>query len=116
MLTVAPAVIGAVGSIVGIWAFIDARRNRRIKLLGWEPTHTAALATATRAERDYKLSILYERQGDEPEKIDGAYVTYLRLANFGREPIRRADIADANPLRLRVAMGENRESKVLDVL
>jgi hypothetical protein len=36
--------------------------------------------------------------------IESAYVTYVRFANFGKEPIRSADIAPANPLRIDVAM------------
>jgi hypothetical protein len=115
MIAIGLAVLGAVGALIGIWAFVDARRNRRVKLLAWEPTFTRALASASKADRDYKLSILYERPGQQPEVIEGAYATYVRFANFGREPIRRADIAAANPLRINVKMGDDSAGEVLDI-
>ena len=33
--------------------------------------------------------------------VDAAFIQFIRFANFGREPIRRGDIAPANPLRVR---------------
>jgi hypothetical protein len=114
MLVIALTALGAAGSIVGIWAFVDARRNKRIKLLAWERARAASLASASRADSDYKLSILFERPGSEPEVIEGAYATYLRFANFGREPIRRGDIAEANPLRIEVEVPEDK-GRVLDI-
>jgi hypothetical protein len=116
MLTVVLALLGAIGSIVGIGAYVDARRNKRVKFLAWERTYADALASASKAEGDYKLSILYERAGSEPEVIQGAFVTYVRFANFGKEPIRRADIASANPLRIVVKMREDEDDcRVLDI-
>jgi hypothetical protein len=103
--------IGSIASVVGLYALYDSRRNRRIKLLSYEWTPPIPLATAAPVERDYKLSIHYTAAGAETEEvIEAAFVSYLRFANFGKEPIRRTDIAPANPLRIAV---EN--ERVLDI-
>jgi hypothetical protein len=61
-------------------------------------------------ERDYTLSIHYQAPGEAEEVVEAAFVTYVRFANVGREPIRRADIAAANPLRIAASGG-----RVLDI-
>lgn len=109
-MAVALAVIGVIGSFVGVWAFIDARRNKRVKLLMYEQTHAFPLATARDHGTDYELSIHYKRGDGEEEVVEAAFVTYLVFANFGKEPIRAQDIASSNPLRIEV-----RGARVLDV-
>lgn len=98
------SVVGALASLGGVYAIFDNRRNRRIKALGYEDTGPFPLATASRHEQDYQLTIHY-RAGptSKDEVIEAAYVTYLRFANFGREPIRREDIAPSNPLLVKVS-------------
>jgi hypothetical protein len=79
--------------------------------LGFEDNGPFPLATASSHEQDYQLTIHYRAgAADEDEVIEAAYVTYLRFANFGKEPIRSQDIAPANPLRVRVT-----GTRVLDI-
>jgi hypothetical protein len=61
------------------------------------------VATAGSPDRDYSLSIHYRAaNSDQEEVIEAAFMWYVRLANFGKEPIRREDLAPANPLRVEV--------------
>jgi hypothetical protein len=107
---VALTVVGTLASLIGVYALVENRRNRRIKLLGYEPTGSLPLATASSVEQDYKLSIHYKPPGEDEELIEAAFVRYLRFANFGREPIRREDIAPANRLRVEAEGG-----RILDI-
>jgi hypothetical protein len=91
-------ILGLVGTaVLGSYAIYDQRRNRRVKRLVYD-TITVPLATAFRNDEGYKVSIQLERSGTEPRIFDAAYLTFVRFANFGREPIRKDDIAPANPL------------------
>lgn len=111
MLLAALGIIGSIASLLGVYALVDARRNRRIKLLAFETTGPVPLATAADREREYSLSIHYRAADSTTEEvIDAAFVRYLRFANFGKEPIRRDDIAPANPLRVEVT-----GARVLDI-
>lgn len=104
-------IIGSIASIIGLYALVQSRTNRRIKALLYEATPSFALASAA-SDSGYRLSILYEQPDQPAETVRAAYVTFLRLANFGREPIRQEDIASANPLRVAVRMVRG---KVLDI-
>lgn len=96
-------IIGTLASLVGVYAIVDNRRNRRVKALAYEYVGAIPLATASRHEQDYELAVVYRSgEGQPEERIEAAYVTYLRFANFGKEPIRAVDIAPANPLRIEV--------------
>jgi hypothetical protein len=98
-MLVALGVLGSIASLIGLAAL----RRGRVKQLAFERTPWVPLATAAPIERDYKLAVVYPAPGsEEPEEIKGAFVAYLRLANLGREPIWREDIAPANPLRVEV--------------
>lgn len=108
-------VLGAIGSVIGIVAYFDARANKRVKRLVWEKTTSSPLAAASKAAGDYKLSILYEQPDMAAQVIDSADVSYVRFANLGKEPIRRDDIAAANVLRLIVAEKEDGLGRPLDV-
>lgn len=111
MLGVVLAVFGTIASLVGIYAFFDARRDRRVKMLGFSRVWPIPLATATSLERGYQLSIHYQAPGmTAAEEVEAAYASHLRFANFGKEPIRRDDIASASPLRVEVEGG-----RVLDI-
>jgi hypothetical protein len=103
-------ILGVIGSVVGVLAFFDARRNRRIKLLMYEQTAPFPLATTRGDDNDYELSIHYKRGDGGEEVIDAAFVTYLVFANFGKEPVRAQDIAASNPLRIEVE-----DTRVLDI-
>lgn len=113
MLGTILGIIGSVASLIGLYALYQARKYRRVKALVYECSEAIPLATASAIERDYELSIHFRpaggRQGDE-EVIDAAYVTYLRFANFGKEPIRANDIPAATPLTV-CAAGD----RVLDI-
>lgn len=113
MLGTILGIIGTVASLVGLYALYQARQYRRVKALIYEGSEAIPLATASGIERDYELSIHFRPRGASPtdeEVIDGAFVTYLRFANFGKEPIRAEDIPAANPLTIR-ATGD----RVLDI-
>lgn len=111
MVALTLTILGAVGSIVGLLAYVDTRRSKRIKLLAYEHTAPFPLATARQHASDYELSIHYRSaDGEEEEVIEAAFVTYLRFANFGSEPIRAQDIATSNPLRVEVE-----DVRVLDI-
>jgi hypothetical protein len=91
-------ILGLAGTaVLGSYAIYDQRRNRRVKRLVYD-TITVPLATAFRNDEGYKVSIQLERPGTDPRIFDAAYLTFVRFANFGREPIRKDDIAPANPL------------------
>jgi hypothetical protein len=113
MLLAIATVAGAVASLVGLYALHQGRTSRRVKLLAYETTPAVPLASASPLEADYKLSILYERPDAPAEQVEAAYITYLRFANFGREPIRAVDIAPAN--RLRVEAEVDGPGEVLDI-
>jgi len=110
VLAVGLTILGVIGSVVGVLAFFDARRNRRIKLLMYEQTAPFPLATTRGGDNDYELSIHYKRGDGGDEVVDAAFVTYLVFANFGREPIRAQDIAPSNPLRIEIE-----DVRVLDI-
>jgi hypothetical protein len=110
LLAVGLTVLGVVGSVVGVLAFFDARRNKRIKLLMYEQTAPFPLATARGHDTDYELSIHYKRGDGGEEVVEAAFVTYLVFANFGKEPIRSQDIAPSNRLRIEI-----RGVRVLDI-
>jgi hypothetical protein len=103
MVVLLLSVVGTLASLGGVYAIVDSRRNRRVKALGFEHTGPIALAAAPGHEQDYQITIHYRPSVEGPDEvISAAYVTYLRFANFGREPIRSQDIAPANPLRVQV--------------
>ncbi len=104
-------VLGTIGTFIGIvLTIIYARRSDRRRLLVYDVGPPLALATVIPDRIDHRLSIVYEREGAEPENIRGAYIRFLRLGNLGREPIRKTDLAAADPLRINVS-----HARVLDM-
>jgi len=97
--------VAAVASIVAVpLAIYYARRQaERQKLLAYDGGITRLPLISQRSLAAYKLSVVYQPEGGEEERISGAYVHFLRFANFGREPIRREDIAPHNRLRIEVS-------------
>lgn len=93
--------ISGIASIAGFfYAIYYARVSRREKLLVYKPTGPIPLATAVSPEDHYQLSVLFQRPGGPEERIGSAHVRFVRIANLGKEPIRRIDIAPASPLKL----------------
>jgi hypothetical protein len=104
-------VVSGVASIVGlIYAIYYAKQSRKIKLLAYDTSASLPLASASAPEKDYTIEILYRRGDSIEQRLRGVHVTFLRFANFGTEPIRREDIAPANPLCVEVT-----GTRVLDV-
>ena len=118
-------IVGGFASIAGlIYAVYFSRKNRRVKLLAYDATHPISLANAVSPEDDYSLAILFQREGVPEERIESVHVQFLRVVNLGREPIRREDIAPANPIRIHVKgervldiakSGETRDVNMIDV-
>jgi hypothetical protein len=101
----AVGIVGGLASVAGlIAAFYLARRDRRVKLLTYGTTPPIALASAISPEgEEYDLSVVYKPKTGRQTKIKSVNVRFLRFANLGREPIRRADIAPTKPLSIEVA-------------
>ena len=96
--------IAGVASIIGVvLAIYYARRSReRTKLLAFEINRLNLPLVSAPAFEGHGIKIVYSPADHTEEQIDSAYISYLRFANFGREPIRRTDIATADPLRIEV--------------
>jgi hypothetical protein len=95
--------IGGVASVAGLlYAINYARRSRRVKMLVYDTSLSVPLATAQSPEDEYSLSVIFQRKDKAEERIASAHVQFLRFANLGKEPVRRSDIAPANPLRVNV--------------
>jgi hypothetical protein len=92
--------IGAVASIVGVVLFFALRSRPPRKLLSWEAFPAVGIASVLPHRADYKLSLLYERTGEAPVPLTGAFLSFVRLANLGDEPVRSADLTPNDPLRL----------------
>jgi hypothetical protein len=103
--------VAAVASIVAVpLAIYYARRQaERQKLLAYDSGITRLPLISQRSLTAYQLSVVYQPEGGDEERISDAYVHFLRFANFGREAIRRDDIAPHNRLRIEV-----RDARVLD--
>src|SRR5438128_241706 len=96
--------VGGVASVLSIPLAIFYARSRiqREKLLAYDRGISHLPLVSARSLAAYKLSVVFEQEGGDEERITSAYVHFLRLANFGREPIRREDIAPHSPLRIEV--------------
>lgn len=105
------AVLGTIATFVGLFfAIISARRAERKKFLIYNVASSLPLATVIPDQSEHRLSIVYEREGEPPLNVKGAYLSFIQLGNLGREPIRREDIAPSDALRLEVT-----RAKVLDL-
>jgi hypothetical protein len=104
-------IVGSIASVIGLlYAFIVARHTEPRKLLAYEVTHPLPLASVLPDRVEHRLSVVYEREGSPPVNVRGAFVRFIQLGNFGREAVRREDIANADPLRIEI-----RDARVLDV-
>ena len=106
-------IVAGIASIAGVIAIpvsIGAwRSGNRKKTLAFEVSRPVALATLLTVGTEHTFSLSYERSGD-PTEIKGAYIHFLRLANLGKETIRRVDLETSDPFRIEVD-----GSKVLDI-
>lgn len=97
-------IAGGVASVLGLLiAYAVLRRGERQKILVYDNTPPVALASIFPQRTEHRLSIVYERSGKEPVTVEGVYAQFVRLANLGRETIRRDDLVDSDPLRLEVS-------------
>jgi hypothetical protein len=78
------------------------RQGQKQKLLAYHPGISRWPLVSTRSLAAYRLAVVYTRTGGVDERIEAAFVHFLRFANFGREPIRREDIAPHNRLHIEV--------------
>lgn len=106
MLTALQAfgLVAGAASIIGLALAIvyAGRAAERSKALVYEAQLSPFPLASAKSLADYNLSVVFRATTGKEERIEDAYLQYLRLANLGREPIRRGDIAPANPLRLQV--------------
>ena len=109
-MTIALTILGAVASLVGIYGVYFALRAERKKSFAYEVSNGFEVASASRVDGDYELSVHFRTAGGVEEKIEGASLCFVRLANLGKEPIYSQDIAPANPLRIEVS-----DARVLDI-
>jgi len=99
-------IFGVISGSVGIAGFLYSiyveGRGRKEKLLLYGKTGAVPLAKASSSKDNYKLFVSFQREGGPEEKIPEANLRFVRIANLGKEPIRREDIAPANPVKLSV--------------
>jgi hypothetical protein len=95
--------VGGLASMAGlVYAIYYARQNRKIKLFVFDRSPAMSLARVVSPEENYSISLTFAQKGEPEQKIESVYVSFLRFANLGKDPIRRQDIAPANRLRLEV--------------
>jgi len=110
MAAVSITAIGILGSVAGVYALYRAIATERHKLFAYEIARGFPVATASSVGGDYELSIHFKAAGGDEERIEGAYLQFVRFANVGREAIYRRDNASANPLRIEIS-----GARVLDI-
>jgi hypothetical protein len=87
---------------IPIALYYARRQGQKQKLLAYAPRIARWPLVSARSLAAYQLAVVYTKAGGQDERIDAAFVHFLRFANFGREPIRREDIAPHNRLRIQV--------------
>lgn len=103
--------VGGIASIAGlVYALYYGRTSIRRKLLAYDLTPAVPFATVFQPDETHHLAVVYQHGDGPEERIDAAFIRFVRFANFGREPIRREDIAPANPVRIVV-----RGARTLDI-
>jgi hypothetical protein len=101
--------VATIGGVI-LAIYYGRLQGSHIKLLAYQATVAPFPVASSTSLEEYNLALMYEPHEGEPREIESAYAQYLRFANFGHEPVRREDIAPANPLRIEVAGAD-----VLDV-
>lgn len=87
---------------IGVAVYYGRKEGQKRKLLVYSAGVVPIPLASSRSLAEYKLLLQYQPTEGVTERIENAFVHYLRFANFGREPIRRGDLAPANPLRIEV--------------
>lgn len=102
------------GPIIGLaslaYAIYTRKKSRLEKNLVYEVMPPVAVAEVIKGQSAYSLKVVYERPGKAPVYIQHAFAQYIRFTNFGRIPIIKNDLANADPLRIEAAGG-----RVLDI-
>jgi hypothetical protein len=105
---------GELGLLIGLAgiaiAFYTYKRTKREKKLAYEAMPPIPIAEVVSRTGDHELSVLYEKEGEPPRKLQRAVIHFVRFANFGNEPIRESDVPEDDPLRIEVEGAE-----ILDV-
>src|SRR5574341_882794 len=109
-------ILGIVGVALSIVSFLYAihvtRTSKREKSLVYEVLEVVPIAQIISGQGAYSLQLLYNRPGNEPLRIEHAFVQYIRLTNFGRVAIRKEDLASTDPLRIEISPSKG---QVLDI-
>lgn len=107
-------IVAGAASIVGAIALplsIQAWRSGGVKkALAFQVSPPVPLAAVLTSGTELTFTITYDRAGEEPTEIKGAYIHFLRIANLGTETIRRNDLETSDALRIEVE-----GSRVLDI-
>jgi hypothetical protein len=107
-------IVGIVGTLLTIvslaYAVIITRQNKQLKSLCYETLSPVPIADAISKESGYSIRIIYERPDRSEESVSSIYAQYLRFTNTGKIPIKRGDLAPADPIRIEILGG-----KVLDI-
>ncbi len=94
-------IVSGGASIVGlVYAVYYAKQSRRQKILAYHRSGSIPLASVSTHEKGYDIYVVFKPNDMPEQRLKGVHVTFVRFANFGTEPIRRNDIASANPLRI----------------
>ena len=102
--------VGMVTILGFIYALVVRRRDEHRKILACDISPAVSLVTILPDRAGHRLSIIYEKEGVEPVNINGAYLHFVRIANLGKEPIRREDLVTSDPLQLQIL-----DATVLDI-
>ena len=93
-----------------VYAVVVTKRSRQEKRLAYERLPPSAIANVI-ARAGYSIKLIYERPNQEPEIVPSVFVQYVRFLNLGHVPIKRADSAPGDQLRIEVTGG-----RVLDIV
>lgn len=104
---------GLILSVIGLaYAVYEKRKSKREKNLVYEVIPPVPAAEVIEGQSNYSLRVVYERPDEEPVNVENATIQYIRFTNFGKIPITRSDLAQADPLRLEISVTDG---TILDV-
>lgn len=101
----------AIGILSFAYAIYTRKKSKLEKNLVYEVMPPVAVAEVIKGQSAYSLKVVYERPGEDSVYIRHAFVEYIRFTNFGRIPIKKNDLAKADPLRIEATTG----GRVLDI-
>jgi flagellar basal body-associated protein FliL len=104
-------IIGVILSVVSLlYAVYVTKKSKQERKFAYEIMPPAPIAEVLKGQSAYSLRVVYEKPGDAPVYIQHAVAEHIRFTNFGKIPINKSDIAQADPLRIEITGGQ-----VLDV-